>query len=430
MKANNMRKGLKCIVFFVLLIIVTVLTASVLKKKESYYYKDPFFKTEMDYDVLFFGSSHMHEGIDPVYLWENYGISSYNLASAGESIQMTYYVVKAALEKTHPKAIIIDSFKIDDNVDDIDEGYAFVHESIDALPMSKDKLEAIDYASGFFNGGKMAFLSNIYAYHGRFSELEKKDFQKYWNYDKGAYILTEICRAEAADPDSYIEDTMEFKGGDGVNYYKRIVELCREKGVVPILVNIPANKANYSEKNQKKVNTLMNYTKENGGMAINFLPLINEIGIDYDTDFGDATHLNAMGAAKTADYIAGFLKENFDVEDHRNDPKYSEQWEDDLKKWEEQKIEMLAKKNDAVSYIMLAADEERTVRVYMADPAKASEMYGLEFALEKTGITAEQVKSSEIGDYDMKIEVRDKSDGRWLAAQYFKQGNSGKFTVD
>ena len=424
-----MKKIFKSVAFFLILSIVIISAAGLLKKKESYYYKDQFFSSNMDYDVLFFGSSHMHEGIDPIYLWENYGISSYNLASAGESIQMTYYVVRAALEHTHPKAIVVDSFKIADEKDEINEGYAFVHESIDALPFGKNKLEAIDYASRFFDGGKMAFLSNIYAYHSRYDELEKKDFQPTITYDKGAYIMTEVLKAEKPEKDAYIEDTTELKGGDGVQYYKRIVELCREKGVVPILVNIPANKSNYSEKEQKKLNTLMEYTRENGGQTINFLPLHDQIGINYDTDFGDSSHLNFLGAAKTADYLADYLFKNFDIKDHRGDAAYADEWTRDVNAWNEQKIELLAEKKDAVSYIFLADAEDREIKVFMADTDSVSDMYGLDFCLEKTGITPEQVDKNEIGSFDMKIEVRRRSDGKWLAAQYFNKNDGGSFVT-
>ncbi|MCR5025354.1 MAG: DUF1574 domain-containing protein [Lachnospiraceae bacterium] len=427
MRSFDAKKIILPIIFFILLIVAVFTASEVLKRKNSYYYKDQFFESEVPYDVLFFGSSHMHEGIDPVYLWENHGISSYNLASAGESIQMSYYVMKAALEHAKPKAVIIDSYKISDKKDSIDEGYAYVHESIDALPLSKDKLEAIDYASRFFDGGKIAFLSNIYAYHGRYTELEKDDFVRNINYDKGAYIMTEMFKAEAPDLDSYITDIGELKDGDGVCYYKKIIELCKEKGVIPILVNIPANRANYSEKTQKQVNALMKYTEDNGGMAINFLPLLDDIGINYDTDFGDASHLNFMGAAKTADYIAEFLRNNLGMEDHRNDRIYSDEWGKVCSSWKEQKIELLKKKKDAVAYIFLAEDESRDINVYMLDPEKTSAMYGLDFCLDRTGIIPEKKEEDEMKGFDMIVEVRNKDDGKWLATQYFRQNDGGKY---
>ena len=413
--------------FFILLLSAVFMASGVLKKKTGYFYKDRFFSSKVPYDTLFFGSSHMHEGIDPMYLWENYGISSYNLASSGESIQMTYYVMREALDRTKPKAVFIDSFKISDKENSIDEGYAFVHESIDPLPLNKNKLEAIDYAAPFFEGGKPAFLSNLYAYHNRYTELKEEDFLPKATYDRGAYIMTEIYKAEPPDMDSYIREAGELGNGDGVRYYKKIIELCRERGVTPVLINIPANSANYSENSQKRVNALMEYTEENGGLSINFLPLLDDIGINYDTDFGDASHLNFMGAAKTADYIAEFLRLNFNVEDHRGDSAYSEEWDRESKLWREQKVERLSLKKDAVSYIFLADDPDRKIRIFMKEPEKASTMYGLTFCLERTGITPEKASDEETGGFDMMIEVRSREDDRWLASGYFNRSESGKY---
>ncbi|MCR4589909.1 MAG: DUF1574 domain-containing protein [Lachnospiraceae bacterium] len=429
-KKGKYKKIILSFVFLFLLMLTVYVASEILKKKESYYYKDQFFSSDVPYDVLFFGSSHMHEGIDPMYLWEEHGISSYNLASAGESIQMTYYVMKAAFEKTLPKAVVIDSFKIADEENAINEGYAFVHESIDALPFGKTKLEAVDYAAGFFDGGRAAFLSDLYAYHGRYKELEENDFRHVFTYDKGAYIMTEVYKAEAPDMEKYIRDTKEFKGGDGVRYYKKIVELCIENNVTPILVNIPANRSNYDEDSQKTVNTLMEYTKKEGGMAINFYPLLDDIGINYDTDFGDSSHLNFMGAAKTADYLAEYLKLNFGIPDHRSDPVYSAQWEKDSAAWREQKITLLKTKKDAVSYIFLAEDEDRIIRVFMDDPGKTGTMYGFDFCLERTGITPEKTGKDENGGFDMRIEVRRRSDESFLAEQYFNRNEAGRYVTE
>lgn len=427
MEKKRIKNFILSVIFFLLLLLTVFASSEVLKRKKSFYYKDQFFMSAVPYDVLFFGSSHMHEGIDPVYLWETYGISSYNLASSGESIQMTYYVMKEAFRHSVPKAVIIDSFKIMDREDAINAEYAFVHESIDALPLNRNKLEAADYASRFFDGGRMAFLSNLYAYHSRYNELGKDDFVRERTLDKGAYIMTEMVKAEAPDPDSYIEDTTEFKGGDGVRYYERIIALCREKGVVPILVNIPANKGNYTAEAQKRVNTLMRYTEENGGKSINFLPLLDEIGIDYDRDFGDASHLNFMGAEKTADYIASFLKAELGFADHRQEEAYASVWDEDVKAWRAQKVDLLRKRKDAVAYIFMAEDPDREIRVLMQESDSISGMYGLEYCLERTGAELREASSEETGGYDMKVEVRSRADGSSLAEGYFNRDAGGKY---
>jgi len=429
LKKINIRKIIKTVAFLGILSFVILISSRILRRKESYYYKDQFFHSDTQYDVLLFGSSHMHEGIDPVYLWENHGISSYNLASAGESIQMTYYVLKEALEHSKPRAVVIDSVKISEMEGSLGEGYAFVHESLDALPLNRNKIEAVRYASPFLNVDPLSFISDMYAYHGRYAELEKEDFTDTITYDRGAYIMTEVVKNEKADPGSYITDTRELKDGEGVKAYKKIIALCREKGVTPVLINIPANRDNYTKEEQIRTNSLMKYTEENGGKAVNLLPLLDEIGIDYDTDFGDSSHLNFLGVAKTADFLARYLKEEFDIPDHRGDSEYIDDWEKGIELWREQKTELLRKKKDAVSYIFLAEDDSRTIKVFMKEPEKTGTMYGLDFCLEKTGIIPEKASEEDIPGFDMRIEVRRSSDGAFLTEQYFNRDAGGNYVT-
>ena len=60
-------------------------------------------------DVIFLGSSHAYLGIQPMQLWEEYGIASYNLCSAEQPFWVSYYTIKEALKTQHPKVILLDA---------------------------------------------------------------------------------------------------------------------------------------------------------------------------------------------------------------------------------------------------------------------------------------------------------------------------------
>ena len=98
-----MNKTLKRILNLALLLVVRVslllplmrLTA----RKESTARFDSFFDHAGSYDVLFFGTSHVRDGVFPLELWETYGISAYNCASSGASLPTTYWAMKNALEQ-------------------------------------------------------------------------------------------------------------------------------------------------------------------------------------------------------------------------------------------------------------------------------------------------------------------------------------------
>lgn len=424
MKKNSIISSL---IFIILTALMTLLCSRILMNKTSEERKHEFFNAKTDFDALYLGASRIREAVDPVYIWENHGISSYNLASAGESIQMTYYVLAEALERCNPTVVFIDSAKISEENDAINSGYGFVHESIDALPLNKNKLEAIDYAGRFFEGGKASFLSMIYSYHDRYEALDKNDFVAKPNLDKGAYIMTSVRGAEK--PEHLTDASRELKDGDGVRYYKRILSLCREKGVKCVLVDIPVTKETYNEERQKKLNALIRLTLDNGGDCIPFNEMMDELDMDYDHCFGDSGHLNFIGAASVGDYLSEYMKK-LGIPDHRNDPAYSIPWDEDIKRWKERKTEDLSDRKDAVEYMFWAADDDHVISLYIKDMDTLYSQYAMDFCLKELNIVPEEAGDDTLGVYDMKIEVRNR-DGMFLASQYFKYNySSGLFTVE
>ncbi|MCR4744481.1 MAG: hypothetical protein K5894_04545 [Lachnospiraceae bacterium] len=415
MKKN---KYLMTVIFLMIIAFISLGLSKIVMNKDGYKNKYEFFHSKTDFDALFIGTSRMHEGVDPIYLWENYGISSYNLASAGESIQVTYYVLAEALEHCNPKVVFVEPTKISDEKNAINCGYGFVHESLDPLPLNKNKLEAISYASKFFDGGMLAFLSNIYAYHDRVDSLEEEDFNLPINYDKGAYLMTDVVKVNPVSG-NFTDEVQELQGGDGVIYYKKILDLCKEKNIKCVLLDIPASADYVGPGFQKRLNALIEITEKKGGESLNLAETPDLLGIDFDHDFGDIVHLNFMGAAKVSEYLGKYMQTNYSIVDHRDDPEYAEAWEEDIEKWNEQRIRMLADKADPVSYIFGTDPEDTYCEVYMADLSKIESHYALQFCFDKMGIKPEEVKTEEIGNLDMKIVVRSKADDRWLAEQYF-----------
>ncbi|MCR4591437.1 MAG: hypothetical protein K5668_11540 [Lachnospiraceae bacterium] len=425
----NKRKVLSAFIFILIIAAITSVITYVMKDKKSWYYKSEFFNSRTDFDALYFGASRMHEAVDPIYMWEEHGISSYNMASAGESVQMSYYVLAEALEHCNPRVVFIDAAKISDSENDINSGYGFVHESIDSLPLNKNKWEAVNYAGSFFDGGKMAFLSMLYAYHGRYDDLKDEDFKNESNYDKGAYIMTSVFQREK--PSVFTSEEKELKDGDGVRYYKRILDLCKEKGVLCVLTDIPVDASMYTEDRQRHLNAIISLTERSGGKSIAFNTMLDDTGLDYDHCFGDSGHLNFMGAEKVCDYLAEYMKTEAGVKDHRDDPAYSEYWNEDVAKWDKQRIETLDDRKDAVEYIFAAAGNDTDITLYVKNINKLYNEYAMDFCLEKCSIEPVPAEEDILGGYDMKVEVRRHSDGTFLSEQYFEYNDQSRlFTAE
>lgn len=424
-----MKKTVSAFIFICLAVVMLLTLSHIFRDKKSWYYKSEFMNSQTGFDALFLGASRMHEAVDPIYLWKEYGITSYNLASAGESVQMTYYVLAEALEQCSPKVVFIDAAKISDEENSINSGYGFVHESIDFLPFNKNKLEAVSYAGKFFDGGIPAFLSMLYAYHGRYDDLKAEDFKNEVNYDKGAYIMTSVLKRD--EPFIFTDEKKELKNGDGIKYYKKILSLCRQKNVLCVLTDIPVDASVYTEERQRYLNALISLTEENGGKSITFNTLTGSIGLDYNYCFGDTGHLNFLGVEKVCDYLATYMKNEAGVVDHRNDSVYSASWNEDVFKWDKQRIDTLNERKDAVEYIFAAAGNDTDLTLYVKNPKKLYNEYAMDFCLESCGIEPLTADEDILGGYDLKIEVRNKQDGQFLSEQYFEYNDrSGLFTAE
>ncbi len=95
-------------VLVIFMIFLVLKSASVLQWKHPVTYDSPFMELETEYDVLFFGSSHMKHTMLPLELWHDYGITSYNLGIASERFPTTYWTMENAIAHKQPKIVVAD----------------------------------------------------------------------------------------------------------------------------------------------------------------------------------------------------------------------------------------------------------------------------------------------------------------------------------
>ena len=94
----------------------------------------------------------------------------------------------------------------------------------------------------------------------------------------------------------------------------------------------------------KRLNEAVDIVRDRGYTVLNFNTeeMINEVGIDWDKDFFNANHTNVAGAEKFSLYLADYIKEHYDIEDHRGDPEYKS-WEESYEYYDDYTREKKAK---------------------------------------------------------------------------------------
>ena len=320
---TNMKRG------FSILMIVLLVTGGisavdkVLAHTDSYFQYAPFLTDETEYDVLFFGSSHVEYAVSPMQLYREYGLTSYNMASSGASIGASCWLMKIALQYHKPKIAVLDVFLVHKENTYIKTG--FLHTMLDAFPLTPTKVEAILNLYRSWDM-RMEFIFPFSLYHNRWSDTSRpiafKNLlcQPARTRNKGGKYKTGITKALSYD----LLPTSEVNRGRtaGKKYIRWFIDLCRKEGILPVLMLVPYPS---DPERQKWQNSVYQIAEEEG---VPYLDLLQEEIVDPETDFFDAdSHLNLHGSSKVTRRIGELMKTLEDLPDHRLIKEDSEKWD-------------------------------------------------------------------------------------------------------
>ena len=352
--------------------------ASVLERKESANKLSPFFERPKEFDVLLIGNSHTVNGMLPLEMYEDYGITAFNMGGYGNSVPLSYWVLQNALDYAEPRVVVID-------VHNAGETYMLSgssgdeHKALDAFPLSMTKYRAInDLMSDpelindegdAYADLKWEFYFPIGKYHSRWRELGWGDFHPQPNREMGSETFSEVVA-----PDDYEiidENMVSEEYGYGFEYLRKIIADCQARGIGVVLTHLPYPA---EEDDQMDANTVWYIADEYGVDFLDFVAM--DQVVDYRTDLCDPDHLNASGAKKISDFLGRFLVDHFDLEDRRADSRYAG-WQSSLRTYNELKDARLSMQEAAESLLMLAHDNRYRTALYLraGSPVHASELF-------------------------------------------------------
>lgn len=283
-----------------------------------------FFAEENDFDVLFMGTSRVLDGIQPMELWRDYGFATYNMGCSSEALGMTEWILKLALDYNKPKIAMIDVYYVDRRIDD-EWTYSFRHMFLDEIPLSARKFEAV--RATLPSSEWTEFMMPFSLYHGRWDEILAGKTERI--VDCEPYMMGSELRIGRRPTTLERETGMNTENMPGKDALRRIAALCRENGIEPVFMAIPAP---ISAQQQMNVNSVQLVADEVG---VPFLNMFEVEGlVDWQQDSYDKLgHLNPDGAAKVTAYLGQWLSENYDLSDKRGQPGYAH-WDENLKKYE------------------------------------------------------------------------------------------------
>lgn len=361
-----MRKRLisffRIVLFLSLLLIVMLLLQKLTIRKEEYSRYKEFYSEKDDFDVLFFGSSRVLDAIQPMELWEDYRIKSYNLAQHNEGIGRNYWSIRNALEQTDPKLIVLDIslfsgvYNLDEEASDSDKAY--LHNMLDHMPLSFTKLEAIKELC--IPSMYMEYIFPFTLYHGRWRELSLNDWTNSSEPRKGAEIRSNIYPMKQLPWAT--DECSEIFLPEGLRI-PDIIQLCEDKNIELLFICMPIPK----EGSYKTINSFEKYFDEK---QIPFINLWKESGLlNYALDFADETHVNQAGSKKITSFLGEYINGHYDFEGaHHTDSK----WDESLEEYHMLKDELIMNSKENLESVLLnlSGDDD-----YYTEVTVSSEMY-------------------------------------------------------
>lgn len=293
------------------------LACGVLNDKGSRKFSGYFYDHEEEYEVLFFGSSLMMDDLYPLQLYRQAGILSYNLGMTKEYISVSYWKLRDALQRSSPKVAVVEltGATPEEKLLGDDNTLALLHNSLDAMPLSFLKVQALADLFGWRNIDEIGnYLFPISQFHIRWKALTEDDYRTYLLEDRGAMPNRELAYDETPLPAP--------AGGEiqpsevGLAYLRRIAELCRQEGVQLLLVSFPTRTSAESRAVRSALAAAVTAEYDN---AV-YLDLFEEDLIDPAVDFADGNgHLNTSGAAKVTRWMGDYLQTHYSLTDRRGD---------------------------------------------------------------------------------------------------------------
>lgn len=338
MKKSRFKK-IVVIVFFLFALFVTfVFCITELKKADNLdsYTADTihyFYAEEVDsLDGIYLGSSAANRYWAPAEAFEEEGICIYNLGTYIQPFVTTRYLIEEALKSQPGMDVVIVEIR------NLVRPYGGIYSEdfkliSDMMPYSSNRSRMIE--------AYLDYCREI----GADIDYSSIDYQVPFVREKGAWLKDyDLSLLRSLYDDSSIIQDKGFKPSFDVapveappEYTQRepltdlqesvlrdLLAYC--EGIEPKVIFVSAPFSSMWEK-EGMIRTALDICEEEGFDTLDFNcePLQSRLGTDWNHDFYNHKHMNWYGAEKYTDYLASYLAEEYELDDHRQEPGY-ESW--------------------------------------------------------------------------------------------------------
>lgn len=323
-------------------------------------------------DVVICGSSQAYADIAPAVLFRDYGIVSYDFCVNEQPLWLTYYYISEAIEKQHPKLIVLDVFTV--FLDDY-ETEGVNHFSLDDFPMGLKKLRAIH--DSVPQELRYSYVFPMAKYHTTWDELYEgkitESFRRDEDVNRGySPFVFDADYEEGAKQE--VRDQKECLAipEKSRTWLLKIMDLCSKNHTELLLIKTP----NGNAERQMLYNSVWELAKEQG--------------VDYydmNVLLDGQAHVNVLQAEKISGLLGEKLK-TYGLKDRRSEEKTRKAWEETVSVFE---------RNHSKNRL-LAADNLNRYRSVLEDAGYVYASYSAGESRGKIGVGKTVLSEGEVMD--------------------------------
>ena len=314
---SSFKKALKTTLLFIL--ILTLLSTSIMAlyaESENDYFQNTTERDELagTIDYMVIGASHALRGLKCDVLDEKLGVNSYNLSMPSMSMMGRYMRLKDELERNPVKQVVIevsyDTIRRS-RAKEAGTGSLYLiannHGIKDRLRYLKTlPIDRYPDAYFYFINNGIDCIKKIAAGQFHMTNHYVTVYKGYAAYETPCEDVSHVNIAKITNK----KHPSETENAENIEYLNKMVSLCRERGIEPVLVCVPMS--NTAVRRYANLDYFRewyeNYAAENGlkFYDFNLLKSRNEFLSDVDC-FRDEEHMGVTGAHAFTTYFADFM---------------------------------------------------------------------------------------------------------------------------
>lgn len=290
-------------------------------------------------DLVYVGSSNANNHFNSVLAYNEFGFTTGLLSSESQHPSTIKHLLQESMKYQKPEVYVIDITRFKDMLkfEDISElNQINYRKTIDAMNFNKNKLNAIEDLIKYNDIPRREYITyyfNHILYHDSWREIGHASFDDevsgWYRFYKGYQYVSNSNNIVPQKKIVWHNESILLSN----EIYEILIDLLlfikdNDLNVLFVLPNIYHSDYDISIFNEV-ISIIRSYRFD----VINF-NVSNDFGLDFETDFYEASHFNVYGSIKYTLYFSQYLKQNYDLSDHRRDEKYRT-WNEEFKRFKD-----------------------------------------------------------------------------------------------